>query len=178
MPGKHAPASPQSFYVSLGKAVGASAGAVALMVAAVLILLGRGGSHPTGSPAIDTSHPTVSAQPSTRPSVRPTHTSSPSPGPSIMAVSDVTVHVQNGTKRSGLAKKTADQIKAQGYNVVRVDNAPAFAKSTIFYATGHRAEALAFQKSFPDFTVLRERDNPGGEILRAVIGADWPQSTG
>ena len=175
MPGKHAPDSPRSFYVSLGKAVGASAGAVALMVAAVIILLGRGGSHPTGSPAIVTNSPTVSTRaPSTRPTPTPTHSASPSPSASIMAVSDVTVHVQNGTARSGLAKKTADQIRAQGYKVVRVDNAPAFAKSTIFYATGHRAEALAFQKLFKDFTVLRERDNPGGEILRAVIGADWP----
>ena len=89
-------------------------------------------------------------------------------------MSDVTVHVQNSTNRGGLVKRTADQIRAQGYKVVRVDNAPALAKSTIYFATGHRAEALAFQKSFPDFTVLRERDNPGGEILRAVIGADWP----
>jgi len=174
MPGKHAPDSPRSFYVSLGKAVGASAGAVALMVAAVLILLGRGGSHPTGSPAIDTTRPSASTTTTPRP--RATRTPSPSPNatPSVMAVSDVTVHVQNGTNRSGLARKTADQIKAQGYKVVRVDNAPALAKSTIYYATGHRAEALAFQKAFPDFTVLRQRDNPGGELLRAVIGADWP----
>ena len=172
MPGKHAPASPRSFYTSVGKALGAAVGAVGLMVAAVLILLSRGGGiKEAGSPAIESPSPTVSTKhPTPRPSLTPT----PSPTATILAVADVTVHVQNGTSRTGLAARTADKIRAQGYKVVRVDNDGTLAKSTIFYSAGHRAEALAFRRAFKDFTVLRERDNPGGEILRVVVGSDYP----
>src|SRR5437870_655387 len=173
MPGKHAPASPRSFYVSAGKAAGAALGAVVLMVIAVLFLTSRGGTHPTGSPAIDTSHPTSSVE---TPSTGRTPTSTPTATPSLLPPASVSVHVQNGTAHSGLGKRTADTITAAGYKVAKVDNAPShLAKSTIFYKPGARQEALAFQRAFPHFRVLKESASET-TILRVVIGGDYPSS--
>jgi len=174
MPGKHAPVSPRSYYVSLARALGAALGAVGLMVVAVIVLLSRGGgTDQAGSPAI-TPRATVStsnASPHSTPSPTPT-TSSTAP-----AAAQVTVHVQNGTARSGLAAATAEKIRAKGYNVVKVDNfsgAPRPAKSTIFYGRGAKDVALAFQAAFPEFTVVQEETGTERAMLRVVVGSDYP----
>ena len=175
MPGKHAPASPRSFYLSLSRALGAALGAVALMVIAVLVLTNRGDGKSEGSLPIVSSSPTRSTSPS--PTV-----SSPSPTPtasrSILPANRVTVEVLNGTTRSGFAADTAEKIEAEGYDIGEVGNQrPPVEESIIYYRPGRRAEALAFQETFPDFTVLRElRTLPSGTILRVVIGADYPTS--
>jgi LytR cell envelope-related transcriptional attenuator len=176
MPGKHAPDSPRSFYVSLGRALGAALGAVGLMVAAVLVLLSRGGgagSEQAGSPVIS---PRASVSTSTPRSTRsPTLSPSPTASPTVLAPRQVTVHVQNGTSHQGLASKTADKIRAKGYKVTAVDNAPAhLAKSTIFYRPGREAEALAFQRAFPQFTVLKETTGAQDAFLLVVLGGDYP----
>jgi hypothetical protein len=174
MPGKHAPASPRSFYLSAGKALGAALGAVGLMVAAVLVLLSRGGTEPTtGSPAIQSNRPVASSK---NPTPKPTTTTpSPTPTPSVLPANQITVEVLNGTSRSGLARSTGKKISDAGYRLMRVGNSTTrFAKSTIFYQSGRRGEALAFQKDFPDFTVLRQSSATGGAILRVVIGSDYP----
>jgi hypothetical protein len=172
MPGKHAPASPRSYYVSLARALGAALGAVGLMVAAVLVLLGRGdGTDQNASPAISP-RASASRSVSPTPSVSPSPTSTASP--TTLAPSRVTVHVQNGTARTGLAARTADAIRAKGYDVGPVNNAPRFAKSTIFYRSGGRDEALAFQEAFPEFTVVRAATGTQTTLLRVVIGADYP----
>jgi LytR cell envelope-related transcriptional attenuator len=174
MPGKHAPASPRSYYVSLARALGAALGAVALMVVAVVILLSRGGdTNQAGSPAISprATASTKSPSPSPSPTVSPTATSSPT----TLAPSKVTVNVQNGTARPGLARSTATKIENEGYNVGQVNNAgSSFSKSTIFYRKGAKDEALAFQRTFPEFTVLREATGSQTAMLRVVIGADYP----
>src|SRR5438093_2585558 len=156
MPGKHAPASPRSYYVSLARALGAALGAVGLMVVAVVVLLSRGGgSDEAGSPAI-TPRSSMTTSSSPRPRATPTVTPTGTTAPSTLAPTKVTVHVQNGTQRRRLAADTATKIRDKGYRVTRVDNAgTAFAKSTIFYRPGSRDEALAFQNSFPEFTVLK-----------------------
>src|SRR5687767_588847 len=140
MPGKHAPESPRSYYVSLARALGAALGAVALMVVAVVILLSRGdGTEQAGSPTVGSPRASVSRSPAPRASSTPTASPTTSPTSSTLAPAQVSVLVQNGTTRSGLAARTADKIRAEGYNVVDVNNAGArFAKSTIFYRPGGR----------------------------------------
>jgi LytR cell envelope-related transcriptional attenuator len=171
MPGKHAPDSPRSFYVSLGKALGAALGAVALMVVAVVVLLGRGeDTKQTGSPTIQS--PTASSKsPSPSPSAS---TPTVKPTPTILARSKTIVDVLNGTTRQGLARETGKKIAEAGYRLGRVGNASRLAKSTLYYLPGRRAEALAFQEEFPEFTVLKELRFSGGAILQAVIGSDYP----
>jgi len=173
MPGKHAPASPRSFALSLARALGAALGAVALMVIAILVLLNRGdGKDGTSLPIVSNS-PTRSTSPS--PSL------SPSPSPtattrSVLPANRVGVEVLNATATTGLARDTAKKIEDEGYEIVKVGNAGStLPKSTIYYRPGRRAEALAFKEAFPEFTVLRElKTLPSGTILRVVIGADYP----
>ncbi|HJR19218.1 MAG: LytR C-terminal domain-containing protein [Actinomycetota bacterium] len=173
MPGKHAPESPASFVLSLSRAVGGALAAVAVMTILVVALLNRGSAEPQGGgPTIESPNasPTQSASPSASPTV--------SPSPQPLAPSKVTVLVLNGTARTGLAKATAEDIERAGYKLMGTPaNAAATAKSTIFYRKGRRAEALAFQASFPDFTVLKEAPASQETILRVVLGADWPQQT-
>ena len=174
MPGKHAPESPASFILSLSRAVGGALAAVAVMTILVVALLNRGSAEPQGQgPTVES--PGASPTVSTSPTSTPTATASPTKAP--LAPSKVTVQVLNGTGRSGLAAATAQDVERAGYKLAGVGNAASTAKSTIFYRKGRRAEALAFQASFPDFTVLKEAPSSQPSILRAVLGADWPQQS-
>ena len=174
MPGKHAPESSASFLLSLGRSVGGALAAVGVMVALVLVLLNRGGGDSSlGSPAIDAPSPTVSRTAS--PSPTPT-TPTASPSANVLAPSRVTVAVLNSTNRSGLAARTADEIKAAGYKIAQVGNTASLAKSTIFYRPGRKEEALALQEAFPAFTVVRQGTASQTEFLRVVIGADFEES--
>ena len=159
--------------MSAGKALGAALGAVGLMVAAVLVLLSRGGGDQARSPAIQSNRPVAS---STNPTPKPaTTTPSPAPTRTVLPADQITVEVLNGTSRSGLARSTGKKISDAGYRLMKVGNSTTrFAKSTIFYQPGRRGEALALQKDFPEFTVLRQSAATGGAILRVVIGSDYP----
>jgi hypothetical protein len=172
MPGKHAPESSASFVLSLSKAVGGALAAVAVMAILVVALLTRGDAEPKGSPAITGSPSSSPAASSPSPSAS---TPSPKPTPKVLAPSKVTVQVLNGTSRTGLAAQTAQEIEKEGYKLAGTGNAPRTDKSTIFYRKGRRAEALAFQRAFPDFTVLEEAPSSQTPILKVVLGADWPQ---
>src|SRR5437870_2464775 len=124
MPGKHAPASPRSFYTSLGRALGAALGAVAVMVIVVVVWLSRGDhSKPSGLPVVQTSRPAVSS-----PSPTPKPANQTLPATSVLPAAKVTVQVLNGTARNGLARQTADKIQRAGYKVTGTGNAKATPK--------------------------------------------------
>ena len=146
------------------------------MVVAVIVLLSRGGgTDQTGSPAITPRASVTTKSPSPRPTTTRTTSPSPTPTASTFAPAKVTVHVQNGTNRQGLARKTATKIRDEGYQVTTVNNTGvAFTKSTIFYRKGAKDEALAFQETFPEFTVLKEATGTQSAMLRVVVGADYP----
>jgi hypothetical protein len=173
MPGKHAPRSVLSFYLSLARAVAGALAAVGVLVAVVLVLLnlvlGRGESPPSALPTVEGA-PAASPE-ATLPTLE---TPTPSPTGTALAPGRVTVAVLNGTTRRGLAAATAERIRRAGYRVVDVGNAPRTEESTIFYRPGARAEALAFQERFPEFGVLQESTQTGQAMLRVVIGADFP----
>lgn len=171
MPGKHAPASPRSFYVSVARALGAALGAVGLMVVAVLVLLSRDNDTKLGGPVVSSPPPSVSSR---SPTPRPSVSATPSPRPAVLPATQVTVQVLNGTTRNGLARRVSKEITDEGYRVLNVGNASRLAKSTIFYREGSRDEALAFQTIFREFTVLQESTSTGGAMLRVVIGSDYP----
>ena len=174
MPGKHAPESPASFILSLSRAAGGALAAVAVMTILVVALLNRGSADPQGQgPTIET--PTATPTRTVSPTATPSPTVSATPTRDPLAPSKVTVQVLNGTPRAGLAAATAQDIEAAGYKLAGVGNSARTAKSTIFYKKGRRAEALAFQARFPDFTVLKEATGSQPGILRAVLGADYPE---
>ncbi|MBI4728301.1 MAG: LytR C-terminal domain-containing protein [Acidobacteria bacterium] len=181
MPGKHAPASPASFYRSIARSVGGVVAVVGLAVAVIYVALSSGGNRPAAKPtrppaslppAIESSEPSPSLEPSSpgpTPGLR-----SPDPVPTTLPAQEVSVEVLNGTKRAGLAGKTADRLRKAGYNVVGTGNAKAATASVILYVPGAEDEALALQQQFPEFGRLKEGKPEQSVILRLVIGSDFP----
>jgi LytR cell envelope-related transcriptional attenuator len=171
MPGRHAPKSPLSFYVSLGRAAAGVVGAVALVAVLAVVAFGnRGAKKPDATGGVPG---TPAASVVSSPSVSP----SPTPSSSVRAASSVTVVVLNGAGRPGLAGKTKPKVAAEGYKVLKIGNARATKVSTIFYEPGYREEALALQQAFPGFTQVKPADNsiaPGAN-LTLVLGADYPK---
>jgi len=170
MPGKHAPKSPRSFYLSLARAGAGVVGAIALVVVLAVVALGsRGTKAPVASS-------TTSPTPTPSVSSPPLDSGTPSPTPTARAPSTINVAILNGTSRSGLASRTRPQIAAAGYKVVRIGNTSNLAKSTVFYAPGYVLEAQALQQRFPAFTVIKAADAsiPAGANLTLVLGADYP----
>lgn len=169
MPGRHAPKSPLSFYLSLAKAVGGVLGVLALIAAIPLVFTGNNNKAPKPI-ARETARPSLSPSPSL--------SISPSPTPSIHSPSQITVSVLNGSGRSGLARRTALQVRAAGYVVKDDDigNAAATKVSTIYFQPAFEAEALALQRRFSGFTQVRPatRTVPANVMLAMIIGADYP----
>lgn len=169
MPGKHAPGSSRSFYLSLAKAASGAIAVVALIAVVVVVALQSGDEEPQ---ARGTRPPAATASPAASPTAAPTAAPSPTRTPS-----EITVAVLNGTTRPGLARGTADRVRREGYKVVTVGNAEEPAeRSTIFYRSGARADALALQVKFPEFGAV-EQAGPAlarEALLTLVIGADFP----
>jgi hypothetical protein len=156
--------------ISLSRAVGGALAAVAIMAILVVALLNRtDAKEPAGSPTVQS----PSSSPVETP---PSPTPSPTPTATVLPASGVTVQVLNGTPRTGLAAQTAQEIEKKGYKLAGTGNTARTEDSTIFFKKGRRAEALAFQKLFPDFKVLKEAPASQTAILRAVLGADWPET--
>jgi hypothetical protein len=172
MPGKHAPKSSFSFYLSLARAAGGVVGAIVLVAVLTVVAFGGRDEKTSKAPlAQGTRTPTVKTL-----APSPTPLVVPSPTPTIRAPSRVTVSVLNGTGRSGLAARTAAQVRDLGYKVKNVDNATATQVSTIYYQPAFEAEARALQEHFPQFTQVK----PAGDtisrdaMLTMVIGKDYP----
>lgn len=147
--GKHAPKSSTSFILSLSRAMGGLLAAVGLVVAIALVAVRSGSDEPraAGTPTPAPASPTTSPQ------------ATPSPAPTAAAdvqpPSEVTVEVHNGAGRPGIAARTAERLREEGYDVdpdEDIDNAELTKESTIFYRPGRKEEAQALQRKFPEFT--------------------------
>lgn len=179
MPGKHAPASPRSFYLSLARSIGGALAALGLVAGvAVLIASSRTAGEPDGTaapPGSPSPSPTATVSPTPSPTPSPRPSPSPSPSPSPLPRSDVSVEVLNGTRRNGLAARTAERLEDSGYADVEIGNAPEPAERTrIFFREGFRAEAERLLEDFPDFSALAPAGEGQSAMLRVVLGDDFP----
>jgi cytoskeletal protein RodZ len=171
VPGKHAPVSSRSFFLSLARAASGALAVVAVIVVVAILATRSGDDNPAPrTPRVESS-PTRRAAPSPTPA--------PTPTPSAVAArdpSEVTVLVLNATTRSGLARRTAERLRQAGYDIVDTGNAPATDQSTIFYAPGARADALALSRRFPELGVLETATKAMARRARltVVLGADFP----
>jgi maltose-binding protein MalE len=172
VPGKHAPESPASFYLSVGRAVG---GALVVLGIVVVIALAATGSNKKT--------PTATKPPKPRTTATTTHAASPSatasPSPSQRAPADITVNVLNGTGRSGLAKRVAGTLKDDGYDVKTVANAPQLqGTTTIYYRAGHGAEAQALLRQHPELGKIAPATSttPTNAFITVILGNDYPVS--
>jgi hypothetical protein len=172
MPGKHAPSSPVSFYFSLARAAGGVVGAIVLVVVLTVVAFGGRSDRTPKAPVATGTAPARTPSPSPV----PTPSVVPSPTPGIRTPSQTTLAVLNGSGRTGLARRTANQAEAAGYEVKKVDNAQSTKISTIYYQPAFEAEARALQKRFPGFTQVKPATSsvPSDVMLTMVIGADYP----
>lgn len=168
MPGKHAPESPASFYLSVARAVGGALVVLGVVAVIAIAATGGGGKKPaaqgTTPPPTVSTHPTVSSTPST--TLSPTATAS--------NLARITVDVLNGTQRAGLATALAKTLKADGYTVKKVGNQGAHqALTTIYYRVGFKAAAEAMVSSHPELKRVAPAPAAQTETLSVVIGDDY-----
>jgi hypothetical protein len=172
VPGKHAPESPASFYLSVARAAG---GALVVLGIVVVIALAATGSNKGTPQAKTTTKPRTTAT-VTHP---PTTSATASPSPTARAPKDITVNVLNGTGRSGLAKRVAGTLTDDGYNVKTIGNAPQLqSATTVYYRPGHQAEARALLRQHPDLGKIAPATSstPTNAFITVILGNDYPTS--
>ena len=131
--------------------------------------------------------PSPSASPSTtasaKPSPTPTKTSasptkSPSPTASVVIDRSVPVTVLNGTRRTGLAAKVANELRAKGWTVVSIGNWRGSGVDTTTVFVVAREDAAATMRR--DLKAADATEEPIGAMrtnrITVVIMDDYPQS--
>lgn len=167
MRGKHAPASPASFYLSLARYVGTALGIVAL-VAGMGIALVKSGSPPpkpsAGKKATATHSPTTPFSPS------------PPPSPTPRPPSKVTVEVLNGIGIVGIAGRTEVRLEDAGYNVISIGDAPRTDRTVILYVSrGAKIDAQELLRRFTAFLRIRRATEAQSARLKVILGADFEE---
>lgn len=180
MPGKHAPASPRSFYLSVARAVTGALGVLALVVLIAMAAVRSGDDQPAA--ARQTQEPTTTATPTERrTSSRPTATATATATASetarpLRSRARVSVLVLNGTNRAGLAARTRDKLLAAGYDDVEIGDTTDRARSIIYYRGAFRPEAARLRRDI-DVEPVREApgDLTGDARLTLIIGNDFQE---
>jgi len=93
--------------------------------------------------------------------------------PLTVAPSSISVDVENGTARKGLAHKVAAKLTAQGYNVVGIGNAPTtgYLTSVVKYGPGKVQSSQTLHASVPGS--IRRTDPTASTTLTLIVGADY-----
>ncbi len=112
------------------------------------------------------------------PGTEPRGTASPSatasPGtPLIVAPSHIHVRVLNGTSQKGIAHKVADQLAAEGFQIVDIGDADSDAYSTTFvrYGTTKNESSETLSAAVPGS--IRQLDGSLGSVLQLVVGSNY-----
>ena len=174
MPGKHAPATSRSFYLSVARNVGTVLAAIGVVIVVVLIAVDSGDEGKEQAAPTGTASPRATATGST----------TPTPGSDgVRAREETTVLVLNSTERQGLAALVSADLTALGYDVKDPTNASgALPKTTIYVRAGAFEEAERLrQDNFkflgPGQIVEADASSPGTQqeaMLTVVLGADFP----
>jgi LCP family protein required for cell wall assembly len=103
---------------------------------------------------------------------KPTASATPTV-PLTVAPSAITVNVENGTTRPGLAHKVAAKLTAKGYNVVTVGNAPTtnYLTSVVLYGPDKTQSSQTLHQSVPGS--VRRLDPTATTTLTLIVGADY-----
>ncbi|OLT24021.1 hypothetical protein BJF79_45735 [Actinomadura sp. CNU-125] len=102
----------------------------------------------------------------------------PAKGAPPVQPAEVKVGVYNGTTSSGLGKRTAEQLAARGFDVVKVGNADkVYEKTAILYGTGAQRQAQRLANALPGHKPKPwKKAKPGYVYL--VIGGDGAKLRG
>jgi hypothetical protein len=171
VPGKHAPESPASFFLSVGRA---AAGALVVLGVVAVIAVAATGSNK--KPTAKSSTPTV-ATTTHPPTISPSAVAtSPTPTASASTAPKVTVNVLNGTTRARLASGLATKLTKEGYTVKNVgNNATHQATTTIYYLAGEKAAAEALLAAHPELGKIQAAiaSTPTTAMLTVILGDDY-----
>ena len=173
MPGKHAPESPTSFYLSVARAVG---GALVVLGVVALIAIAAVGSNNKKTPKAGS---TVTPKATATHSVRVSPTVSATASPSVHPNSKVTINVLNGTTTAGLARRAGETLSGDGYVVKKVDNCGCGTQSTttIYYRPGEQADAQALLRKHPELGRIKPVSSSipftSSALLTVVLGTDY-----
>lgn len=178
MPGKHAPASPRSFYLSVARVAGALVAGIALLVVIVMAATGSSTPKAAGTLRPSASGSAARSEPSS-PQAVPSATASASPSaravPSGLPRAQVTVSVLNGTARGGLAGGVAAQLRADGWKIGFVGNAAPTAHTTIAYVPGALPYAHDLHDAHPELgSIVRAGEPRPNSMLVVTLGRDYP----
>jgi hypothetical protein len=133
-----------------------------------------GATTSTAPPTSETAATTRARPPTTR---APTTTRPPASKSTIRPANGVSVQVLNGVFVTGLARRVAAAVRAQGYEVIAANTALGnYSVSRIYYTDGHRADAEAFRRRFPAFQVIAPAPaNLSRQVdLHVVVGQNYP----
>ncbi|CAN5785559.1 hypothetical protein BH23ACT10_BH23ACT10_14170 [soil metagenome] len=92
------------------------------------------------------------------------------PGDSAVAPEDVELAVLNGSGVEGLAGTTADELRARGFTVSNVGNAPPIPTTIVRYPPGQEAEAQLVADQVPGGGVTIEEDTEVN-LVTVVLGS-------
>jgi hypothetical protein len=133
---------------------------------------------PTSATQPPLSSPPVLSSPSaaatTAAPVAPPPVSQP-PATQPPAVAKAPVTVLNNSRRTGLAKHVADEVRAKGWPVRQTGNFRGrIAETTLYYAAGQLTQAQALARVMPQIKRVRPRfAGLPGVGLTLVVTRDW-----
>ena len=103
---------------------------------------------------------------------KPTVTATPST-PLIVAPQNIRVRVLNGTGKKGIAHQVAQQLAADGFNIVGVGDADSasYTQTFVRYGTTKNESSETLAAAVPNS--VRQLDGSLGGVLQIVIGSDF-----
>jgi LCP family protein required for cell wall assembly len=103
-------------------------------------------------------------------------------GASKISPSQVRVRVYNASGITGQARRVADQLEEQGYQIVGVGNLSSRRNTQVLYGQGADQQAQALAVAVPSDGKPAPRTNGSPGIVDLVVGPDWtalkPRKTG
>jgi LCP family protein required for cell wall assembly len=125
--------------------------------------------------AIRDDKPIPGTAPKPSPSASPSATGSPTPsGPKlIVAPSGISIAVENGTTRSGLAQTVASELEAQGFHVASVGDADNenYVSTVVKYGPGKVQSSQTTKAAIPGS--VRQADPTAGTTITVIVGSNF-----
>ncbi|MEZ0492411.1 LytR C-terminal domain-containing protein [Kineococcus sp. TBRC 1896] len=144
---------------------------IVFVVVVVLVLAVGGGAYLVWS---DRWQPGRAATPS----AAPTPSCTPAAPPALLAPGEVTVDVLNGTDRRGLAASVAGELRARGFVVASVGNAPTPVgpgTAVVTYPEGSVQQAVTVAARFADVQLVAD---PAATAVTVSLGDGYQQVLG
>jgi hypothetical protein len=128
-------------------------------------------STPATAPATATAGGAKAPSASPLPASEPPATQAPAPE----TAAKIPVTVLNNSRRTGLAHRVADELRAGGWPIRQTGNFTGRIRTTtVYYAPGERGSALALARQYPSIhRVLPRFAGLPGQGLTLVITRDW-----